>query len=537
MPARPDQLHRRGHHESVQSIDETIKPIARIPNLTPNCTSPHQIRRAAQRKIRFDQAARRGSLSAIPRSRYPKPMPLPVRYAQQVPEIARVWEPAGYFDAQLSIWLAQCEVMHDLDGDPSAEDLAQIRAALCLSPDEVAELSVPHGHETNRLIRTVQAKLPARLGNFIHRGNTSSDVLDTSLALQIIRSLDLLHSDFEKVADELQSLALRHALTPQIARTHGQHATPHTFGRQVLGWYAESLRCLDRIARARAVIAFGKLSGEVGTSVFIRPELEEKALAHLGLAVDPAPTQVISRDRHAEVVSLMAVNAGTLSRIAVDLSLLAITDLGEVREPFDPAAQQGSSSMPHKRNTELCERVRGLARRVRSAALEELESMDLWLERDISHSSTERFTFPDCFGALAYSARLVHTILAGLVVYEERMQANIEQTHGAIYANRLLNALLDVGALSRPHPPTAGVPPPVPPETDRLSRTDAYELVKSLSQQALDTGVHLRDLAARDQRITALLSAETLNGLFDPDFYLRNIATAYRRLGLTPPGG
>jgi adenylosuccinate lyase len=441
-------------------------------------------------------------------------MPLPVRYAQQVPEIARVWEPAGYFEAQLSIWLAQCEAMHDLDGDPSAGDLAQIRAALCLSPEEVAELSIPHGHETNRLIRTVQAKLPARLGNFIHRGNTSSDVLDTSLALQIIRSLDILRADFQRVADELQGLALRHALTPQIARTHGQHATPHTFGRQVLGWYAESLRCLDRIERARTVIAAGKLSGEVGTSVFIRPELEEKALARLGLAVDPAPTQVISRDRHAEVVSLMAVNAGTLSRIAVDISLLAITDLGEVREPFDPTAQQGSSSMPHKRNTELCERVRGLTRRIQSAALEELGAMDLWLERDISHSATERFTFPDCFGALAYSARLVHTILGGLVVYEERMQANIEQTHGAIYANRLLNALL---------------------ETDSLSRTDAYEIVKSLSQQALDTGVHLRDLAARDERITALFSAETLDGLFDPDFYLRNIAVAYRRLGLTPP--
>jgi adenylosuccinate lyase len=454
-------------------------------------------------------------------------MPLPVRYAQATPEISGIWEPAGYFQAQLSIWLAQCEALHELDGEPDAAELACIRDALRLTPEEIAELSVPSGHETNRLLRVVQGKLPARLGNFIHRGNTSSDVLDTSLALQIIRSLDVLRDDFARVAGRLQSLSLAHALTPQIARTHGQHATPQTFGRQVLGWYAETLRCLERIDRARAVIAYGKLSGEVGTSVFIRPELEERALARLGLAVDPAPTQVISRDRHAEVVCLMAVNAGTLGRIAVDLSLLAITDLGEVREPFDPAAQQGSSSMPHKRNTELCERVRGLTRRIQSAALEELGSMELWLERDISHSSTERFTFPDCFGALSYSARLTDTILAGLVVYEERMRANLERTHGAVYANRLLNALLDAGAGGRGRRTEDG---PV------MSRTEAYELVKSIAQQALDTGIHLRELAARDPRITTLLGAAALDDLFDPAFYLRNIGVAYRRLGLGPPG-
>jgi adenylosuccinate lyase len=437
-------------------------------------------------------------------------MPLPLRYAQQVPEVVRIWEPAGYFGAQLSIWRAQCEAMHELDGEPSVEGLEQIRAALALTPEEVAELSEPKGHETNRLLRTVQAKLPPQLGNFVHRGNTSSDVLDTALALQIIRSLEALRVRFECVAQRLRELSLVHAATLQVARTHGQHATPHTFGRQVLGWYAEVLRCLERIERARGVIAYGKLSGEVGTSVFIRPELEERALAKLGLAVDAAPTQVISRDRHAEVVSLMAVNAGTFCRIAIDISLLAITDLGEVREPFDPAAQQGSSSMPHKRNTELCERVRGLTRRVQSAAFEEMAAMELWLERDISHSATERFTFPDCFGALAYSALLMEEILGGLVVYSERMAANLEQTHGAIYANRLLNALLDAGS----------------------GRTDAYELVKSLAQQALDSGVHLRDLAAQDERITSRIDPHTLAGLFDPDFYLRNIPVAYRRLGL-----
>ena len=438
-------------------------------------------------------------------------MPLPVRYADQVPELTALWSPEGYFQAQTSIWLAQCEAAHELTGAPTADELEQIREALRLSPEDIAELNVAQGHETNRLLRRVQARLPARLGNYIHRGNTSSDVLDTSLALQIIRSLDLLAADFRAVADALRGLALQHALTLQIARTHGQHAVPQTFGRQALGWYAEVERCLERVARARQVIAVGKFAGEVGTSVFITPEMEEATLRRLGLAPDPAPTQVISRDRHAEVVALMAVNAATLCRIATNISLLGITDVGEVREPFDPEAQQGSSAMPHKRNTELCERVRGLTRRVWSAAQEELGSAVLWLERDISHSSTERFTFPDAFGCLAYSARLTTAVLTGLVIYSERMAANVAATHGAIYGSRLLNALL---------------------ATERIGRTEAYELVKKLAQSALDTGVHLRELARQNAEITALLDAPDLDDLFRPDFYLRHIPVAYRRLGL-----
>lgn len=438
-------------------------------------------------------------------------MPLPLRYAAQTPEMTVIWSPEGYFAAQTSIWLAQCEAAHELTGTPDAADLGQIRAALTLSPDDVLELSEARGHETNKLLRKIQSRLPVHLGNLIHRGNTSSDVLDTALSLQILRSLDLLTVDFGEVADALRGLALEHRETLQIARTHGQHATPQTFGRQVLGWYAEVERCLERLDRSRSVIAVGKFAGEVGTSVFISPAMEEATLGRLGLRPDAAPTQVISRDRHAEVVSLLAVNAASLARIATNISLLGISDLGEMREPFDADAQQGSSSMPHKRNTELSERVRGLARRVWSAAQEELGAAVLWLERDISHSSTERFSFPDAFGCLAYMARLTTEILTGLVVYQERMAANVDATHGAIYASRLLNALL---------------------ATERLSRTDAYDLVKRLAQQALDTGVSLKTLATDESRITDLLGTEELAELFDPAFYLRNTGVAYERLGL-----
>ena len=230
-------------------------------------------------------------------------MPLPARYATEVPEMEEIWAPSGYFQAQTSIWLAQCEAMHDIEGQPSAEDLPQIRAALELSPDDLDYLTKAEGHETNRLLRLVQSRLPVELGNLIHRGNTSSDVLDTSLSLQMLRSLDVIGRDFEALSRVTASLALQYADTLQVARTHGQHAIPQTFGRQILGWHAEIDRCIERVARAQQVIAVGKLSGEVGTNVFISPELEEQALTRLGLQPDPAPTQVISRDRHAEVIA------------------------------------------------------------------------------------------------------------------------------------------------------------------------------------------------------------------------------------------
>ncbi|MEA2639328.1 MAG: adenylosuccinate lyase [Chloroflexota bacterium] len=453
-------------------------------------------------------------------------MPLPTRYSAEVPELEEIWSPTGYFQAQAGIWLAECEALAEIEGHPSPAELAQIRQALTLDADDLVQLNRAEGHETNRLIRLVQSRLPVELGNLIHRGNTSSDVLDTSLAMQIIRSLEVLAADFEALARVLAALALQHAETLQVGRTHGQHGIPQTFGRQVLGWYAEVGRGIERIARARQVIAVGKLSGEVGTSVFISPILEERALARLGLTPDPAPTQIISRDRHAEVVALMAVNASSLCRIATNISLLAITDVGEVREPFDAAAQQGSSAMPHKRNTELTERIRGLSRRVWSAAQEELGSAVLWLERDISHSSTERFTFPDTFGCLSYAARLTTRVVEGLIVNTDQMRANTERTFGGIYAARLLNALLDRG---------------------QLSRTEAYELVKGLAQHAMDAGVPLAELAASEPQLAVSFNKEDLQELFSPEFYLRNIRVAYERAGLgahpagngaaTPPDG
>lgn len=440
-------------------------------------------------------------------------MPLPERYARQVPDMVKIWSPEGYFEAQIAIWLAQSEARHELYGEPNADQLEEIRRELHLTPDEIDHLNNAQGHETNTLLRTVQGHMSVDAGNFLHRGNTSSDVLDTSLSMQIGRSLGLVRHDFTQLSDTLKLLALRHRGSPQIGRSHGQHAIPQTFGRQVLGWYAEVERGIGRIDHARDVIAVGKCSGEVGTNVFIEPELEELALKKLGLTPDTAPTQVISRDRHAEVVGLMAVNGVTLARIATNIRLLSMTELGEVYEGVDLATHQGSTAMPQKRNPDLAERIEGLSRRMASAFGEELDASILWLERDISHSSTERSTFPDLFGNLAYATRLTNDVINGLVINTDRMLANIDFTYGAIYSSRLLNALIDSGT---------------------CSRTEAYELVKGLAFEAMATRVHLRTLAEQDSALTSLFDKRVLESFFDPQFYLRNIDTAYRRLGILP---
>lgn len=438
-------------------------------------------------------------------------MPAPKRYAEQVPQMSKIWEPEGYFKAQVRIWEAQSEARHKLYNKPTSTQLTQIKAALKLTSEDIDLLTQAKGHETNNLLRLIQERLTPEAGNYIHRGNTGSDVLDTSLSLQILESLDEIKAEFIRLAALLKKLALKHKDTLQIGRTHTQHAIPHTFGRQVLGWYAEVLRGIERIERAKNVISVGKLSGEIGTNVFIEPKVEELTLKKLGLKPDTAPTQIISRDRHAEVLSLMAVNAATLARIATNIRLLAMTDVGELREPFDAKNQQGSSAMPHKRNTELTERIVGLNRTIRSSAAEELDSIISWLERDISHSSTERYTFPDVFQNLSYVTKLTCEVIDGLEVNSGQMRINLEKTYGAIYSSRLLNTLMDKGD---------------------LSRTDAYELVKGLAQKAMDTQTSLFELASSNPQINKSLGVKELAGLFDPSFYLKNIDVSFKRSGI-----
>jgi adenylosuccinate lyase len=435
-------------------------------------------------------------------------MPLPKRYAGQVPEIVRIWEAEGNFESRIGIWLAQSRARNKLYGKPNKKQLKEIEKGLKLSARDIEELNVAKGHETNKLLRKVQSKISPEAGNFIHLGNTSYDVVDTGLSLQIIESLEILKKDFIGLSESLKKLALKHKNTIQIGRTHGQHAIPQTFGRQVVGWYAEVKRGIERIDLAKQVISVGRISGEVGTHVFIEPELEEETLSQLGLKPDEASTQIISRDRHTEVVALMGINSSTLARIAENIRSLTLTEIGEVREPFESDQQQGSSAMPHKRNPELCERIIGLDREVRGAVTMEFGATKVLFERDMSHSSTERYVFPDVFGNLDYMARLAKRIVDGLEVFPEKMKRNLELTHGAIYSSNLLNALIATG---------------------KFTRTQAYDLVKRLAQQAIDKEINLRVLAGKEPQIAKLLKPKQLDELFDLKFYLRNIGVAFKR--------
>jgi adenylosuccinate lyase len=437
-------------------------------------------------------------------------MPAPVRYRKAIPEMVEIWGPPGTFRAQTRVWEAQCEARNKLFGAPTGKQLKQIRAALVLTDDDLDHVNQPTGHETNRLLTRVQSKLPKVVGNFLHKGNTSSDVLDTALALQIRESLDLQKKDTHELSDALASLALQHKDTEQVHRTHGQHGLVGTFGRQVLGWYAGSKRIEERLDRAREIAAFGKMSGEIGTHTSISPELEEAALAKLRLKPEPAATQVIPRDRHAEVLTGNAINASELHRITLNIRLLTLTGIGEVMEPFDKV---GSSSMPHKRNPELCERVEGLARIARAMAVAGLESIPLWLERDISHSSTERYSLSDSFQVLNYATGLTTEIIKGLVVFTDAMAVNLNVTNGGIYSARLFNSILDTG---------------------KLPRQEAHALVKGLAHKALDGKKHLKDLAGKNETIVSLLTSKELAEVFDSKNYLKNISVGYQRLGLIP---
>jgi adenylosuccinate lyase len=435
-------------------------------------------------------------------------MPLPERYAKEVKEITRIWTPEGYFKAQGKIWLARAEAAAELKGAPTSKQLKEIKNALSLNKKDIKYLIEAGGHETNNYLTLVQGRLDPETGNFIHDGLTSSDVLDTSAAMQHVESLDILLADQAILESVLLDHAVKYRHTLKIERSHGQHAVPITHGREVLGWLAEVRRGSSRLKRAKEVIAVGKLSGEVGTNVFITPEEEELALQKLGLRVDEAPTQVISRDRYAEVTSTLAINAGTLERIAINIRLSSIPEIGELHEPFSGT---GSSSMPHKENPELDEREDGLVRVVRGANLAQQESMALWWGRDISHSSTERFTLPDAYGISDYMIRTMTKIMRGLRVNEEKMAENLNVTYGAIYANRLMNTLKDTG---------------------QFSRKEAYVLVQSLAQTALREKIPLQVLAAEDERVSAKIPPDQLKDLFDPNFYLRNIDTAYKRMGV-----
>jgi adenylosuccinate lyase len=378
------------------------------------------------------------------------------------------------------------------------------------------EVDVARAHEIEResqhdviaFLRSITERLGPE-GRWLHYGLTSSDVLDTATAVVLRDATAIVEGELARLVQIVRRLAIRYRATPMVGRSHGIHAEPMTFGFKAAGWYAELRRDADRLTRAREGIAVGSISGAVGTHANVSAEVEAHVLGGLGLDADPAPTQVVSRDRHAELLTTLAILGGTLERMAVELRHLQRTEVGEAFEPFG-AGQQGSSAMPHKRNPILAERVTGMARLLRADALVGLENMALWHERDISHSSAERFVFERAIGVAAYASRTMGDLLDGLDVDAERMRANLEQLGGMVYSEALLLAMVRKGA----------------------DRQAAYGLVQAAAKRAWAGERTFREALLEDPAVGEWLSADEIARAMDLDHHLAGIDATYRALGL-----
>jgi adenylosuccinate lyase len=434
-------------------------------------------------------------------------MPVIDRYTRE--DMRRVWEPAAKYAAWLKVELAVCDAYARRGRIPS-EALARIKAKARVDPARIEALEARVRHDVVAFLTQLEEILAADSG-YVHLGLTSSDVVDTALALQLQQASELLIGGLERLRDVLGGLALRHKDTVTVGRTHGVHAEPITFGLKTLVWYAEAGRNLERLGRAREAVRVGKLSGAVGTFAHVEPEIEAEVCRALGLEPALVSTQIVQRDRHAEFCLMLAIVAASIEKIALEIRGLQRTEILEVEEPF-AEGQKGSSSMPHKRNPVGCEQLCGLARLVRANALAALENVALWGERDISHSSVERVILPDSTILLDYMIHQMARILEQLVVYPDRMRENAERSHGLIYSQHVLLRLAEKG----------------------LPRQQAYELVQRNAMRAWREGRGFHDLLADDLEVMTHLSADELKACFDPAWYLRNVDLVYRRLGLLP---
>jgi len=426
------------------------------------------------------------------------------------PEMARVWSIENKLDKWLAVEIAVCEAWAELGVIPP-EALDKIKKAR-YDVRRIAEIEAQTHHDVTAFIASVSESLGEE-SRYVHLGLTSSDIVDTGLALQVKEASTILNADLRQLIAVLRGLALRYRDTIMVGRTHGVHAEPTTFGFKIAVWLDEMQRNLERLQSASRQMAVGKISGAVGTHATVPPYVEDRACAILELQPAPVSTQIIQRDRHANFLVTLAVIAASLEKIAMEVRGLQRTEIREVEEPF-AAGQTGSSAMPHKRNPILAERITGLAKVIRGHALTGLENVALWHERDISHSSTERITFPESCGLLDYLLRLTVHVLSNLRVYPERMRQNLELTKGLIFSQRVLLALVNKGA----------------------SRKEAYEAVQRNAMEVWEKDLEFKELLGKDPVVNRYLTLEELRELFDYGYFLHDIGVGFERLGLKETG-
>jgi adenylosuccinate lyase len=423
------------------------------------------------------------------------------RYSR--PELAVLWTDEARMESWRRVEVAACEELPELLGGegPSPSELEAIAAAR-FTVAAVAERERVTDHDVAAFVDVLAASA-GDAGRWIHFGLTSSDVLDTALALQLRAAGEVIVAGARELATTLAARAREHAATLSVGRTHGVHAEPTSFGIKLAGFAFEAHRNAARLERAFAQAAVGAMSGAVGTYAATSPEFEARVLARLGLACEEVSTQVVPRDRHAELLSAIALAGAGLERFATEIRHLQRTEVREVQEPFR-AGQKGSSAMPHKRNPIKSEQIAGLARVLRGNAQAALENVALWHERDISHSSVERIVLPDSTILIDYLQHRTIALARDMTVDVERMRANLELTHGALFSQRVLLALVEGGS----------------------PRDDAYRIVQELAQRAWDEGIALRELLAADERAAAL----DLEAIFDYSHYLRHADAILARL-------
>jgi adenylosuccinate lyase len=418
-------------------------------------------------------------------------------------EIGAVWSPQRKLECWLEVELAATEAWAE-EGVVPREAAEAARASAAFTVEAVEERERITDHDVAAFVDVVADSVGGH-GRWVHYGLTSSDVLDTALALQLREAGEVVLAGARAYRDALVERALEQRGTLCAGRTHGVHAEPTTFGLRLAGFAFEADRNLARLADAFEQVAVGKLSGAVGTYASVPPAVEARVMERLGLRREDVATQVVPRDRHAVLTSRIAIAGGGLERFATEVRNLQRTELREVEEPFGEG-QKGSSAMPHKRNPIRSERITGLARVLRGYAQAGLENIALWHERDISHSGAERVILPDSTILLDYTQDLAARVAAGMTVHAERMRENLELTHGALFSQRALTALVESG----------------------LSRDDAYRLVQESAQRAWDTGTHFRDLLA------ASAPDLDLDAVFDYDAYLTHLPEIFERLEALP---
>ncbi len=424
-----------------------------------------------------------------------------------LPEMGRIWEAQNRFQKWLDIEIAACEAMAELGKIP-AEAVKVIKEKANFNVDRINEIEEVVNHDVIAFLTCV-AEYVGEESRYIHLGMTSSDVLDTATAIQMKEAGELILNQLRGLREVLVEKAREYRMTPMIGRTHGIHAEPITFGLKMLLWVAEVDRSIKRMESAIDTVSVGMISGAVGTYANIDPRVEEISCEKLGLQHALVSTQVLQRDRHAEFMATLAVIAGSLDKFATELRNLQRTDILEVEEYFGKG-QKGSSAMPHKRNPITSERVSGLARVVRGNALAAMENQALWHERDITHSSVERVIIPDSCILMHYMLDKFIKIMKNLLVYPENMMKNINKTHGLVFSQRVLLALVDKG----------------------ISRERAYELVQRNALNAWHTGQDFQGLLLADKEIGELMNEAEIQGLFNFDYHLAQVDTVFKRFGL-----